>query len=40
MSDGIVAAPHIALLGAANSIHLQRWALALAARGRRVSLIT
>ena len=31
---------HVALLGAANSIHLQRWAAALAARGWRVSLIT
>lgn len=33
-------ARHVALLGAANSIHLQRWALALAERGLRVSVIT
>ena len=31
---------HVALLGPANSIHLQRWAIALAARGWRVSVIT
>ena len=31
---------HVALLGAANSIHLQRWALALTTRGLRVSVIT
>lgn len=31
---------HVALLGAANSIHLQRWAIALADRGLRVSVIT
>jgi len=31
---------HVALLGAANSIHLQRWATALSVRGWRVSLIT
>ena len=31
---------HVALLGAASSIHLQRWAAALAARDWRVSLIT
>lgn len=30
----------IALLGAANSIHLQRWANALAARGQAVSLLS
>ena len=30
----------VALLGPANSIHLQRWAIALAARGWRVSVIT
>lgn len=32
--------PHVVLLGAANSIHLQRWALALAARGRRISVVS
>lgn len=32
--------PHVALLGAANSIHIQRWASALAGRDWRVSLIT
>ena len=31
---------HVALLGPANSIHLQRWAIALAGRGWRVSVIT
>lgn len=31
---------HVALLGAANSIHLQRWACALADRGLQVSVIT
>jgi L-malate glycosyltransferase len=31
---------HVALLGPANSIHLQRWAIALAARSWRVSVIT
>ncbi len=31
---------HVALLGPANSIHLQRWAIALAARGWRVSVVT
>jgi glycosyltransferase involved in cell wall biosynthesis len=31
---------HVALLGQANSIHLQRWAIGLAARGLRVSVIT
>ena len=31
---------HIALLGQANSVHLQRWAVALHERGRRVSVIT
>jgi L-malate glycosyltransferase len=32
--------PHVVLLGAANSIHLQRWALALHARGRRISVVS
>lgn len=32
--------PHVVLLGAANSIHLQRWALALHARGRRISVFS
>ena len=31
---------HVALLGAANSVHLQRWACGLAQRGLRVSVIT
>ena len=31
---------HIALLGPANSVHLQRWAVALHERGRKVSVIT
>jgi len=31
---------HVALLGAANSIHLQRWALGLAGRGWQVTVIT
>ncbi len=33
-------APHVALLGPANSVHLQRWAWALQARGWRVSLLS
>lgn len=32
--------PHIALLGQANSVHLQRWAVALHERGRKVTVIT
>ena len=31
---------HVALLGAANSIHLQRWAIALQQCGRQVSVIS
>jgi L-malate glycosyltransferase len=31
---------HIALLGQANSIHLQRWAVALHERGRRVTVLS
>lgn len=31
---------HVALLGQANSVHLQRWAEALHARGRRVSVLS
>lgn len=31
---------HVALLGAANSVHLQRWALALHAQGRQISVIS
>jgi glycosyltransferase involved in cell wall biosynthesis len=30
----------VVLLGAANSIHLQRWALALHGRGRRISVVS
>jgi glycosyltransferase involved in cell wall biosynthesis len=32
--------PHIAVLGQANSVHLQRWAVALHERGRKVTVIT
>jgi glycosyltransferase involved in cell wall biosynthesis len=31
---------HIALLGQANSVHLQRWAVALHERGRRVTVLS
>jgi glycosyltransferase involved in cell wall biosynthesis len=31
---------HIALLGPANSVHLQRWAVALHERGRRVTVLS
>jgi L-malate glycosyltransferase len=31
---------HVALLGPANSVHLQRWATALHERGRRVTVLT
>lgn len=34
------AGAHIALLGQANSVHLQRWAIALHERGRRVSVLS
>ena len=32
--------PHLALLGDANSVHVQRWAREMRARGWRVSLVT
>ena len=31
---------HIALLGDGNSVHLQRWAREMAARGWRLSVVT
>ncbi len=35
-----VAPPHLALLGDASSVHVQRWARAMLQRGWRVSLVT
>jgi glycosyltransferase involved in cell wall biosynthesis len=35
-----VSQPHLCLLGDANSVHLQRWAREMLARGFRVSLVT
>jgi glycosyltransferase involved in cell wall biosynthesis len=40
MSHAANSPVHIALLGQGNSVHLQRWAIALHERGRRVSVIT
>jgi L-malate glycosyltransferase len=36
----VTAPVHIALLGQANSVHLQRWAVALHERGRRVTVLS
>jgi L-malate glycosyltransferase len=36
----VTAPVHVALLGAANSVHLQRWAVALHEQGRRVTVLS